>query len=54
MIRVLRMVVPMALLGSSLLLPAGVATADEYYSERTSWNRFGGGNLNISSFASVT
>jgi hypothetical protein len=50
-IRVLRMVVPMALLGLSLLLPAGVATADDYYSERSSWDRFGGGNLNISSFA---
>ena len=34
-----------------LLCPAPAFAGDDYYADRTVWDRFGGGHLNISSFA---
>jgi len=47
-----RVAAPSALLATILLMmPAAWAASDDYYAARTSWDRFSGGHLNISSFA---
>lgn len=51
MILFLRAAVPMVLLALNLVARAGLASPEEYYSQRTVWDLFGGGHLNISSFA---
>jgi hypothetical protein len=50
-LRGLRIVAAAALVGAGLLPGPGPATPEAYASEDLSWDRLGGGHLNISSFA---